>query len=169
MNFEKAKLSQFQKKDILPALITILEAVSGEKYVCKYANKMRDNDEYSPLIISYNVTYIAPKELDDNFYHISDNGNTKVTYPISKREKIVFINDDCINDGVISFYDTEGNRSVEEGTNSCVYTFVDCLMEYRRENGEKEMGYNEIMEKALQFVEKYKPIQENDIAKQKRK
>lgn len=152
--------SNFNLNMIGNFLSKLLSVTQGREYEFKCTNNYIETIVYqSPFPRSekcfYNVYYLIPK------LSLEPPREEKITYGVEKSffdvnsEVIVLRKDNMINkrNNDISFYDKNGNKSINTKNIDVVYQFINELINYRIENNTDEIPTLEIDD----FIQKYSP------------
>lgn len=152
--------SNFNLNMIGNFLSKLLSVTQGREYEFKCTNNYIETIVYqSPFPRSekcfYNVYYLIPK------LSLEPPREEKITYGVEKSffdansEIIVLRKDNMINkrNNDISFYDKNGNKSINTKNIDVVYQFINELINYRIENNTDEIPTLEIDN----FIQKYSP------------
>lgn len=152
--------SNFNLNMIGNFLSKLLSVTQGREYEFKCTNNYIETIVYqSPFPRSekcfYNVYYLIPK------LSLEPPREEKITYGVEKSffdvnsEVIVLRKDNMINkrNNDISFYDKNGNKSINTKNIDVVYQFINELINYRIENNVDEIPTFEIDN----FIQKYSP------------
>ena len=152
--------SSFNLNAIRDYLSKLLSVTQSREYEFKCTNNYIETIVYqSPFPRSekcfYNVYYLIPK------LSLEPPREEKITYGVEKSffdvnsEVIVLRKDNMINkrNNDISFYDKNGNKSINTKNIDAVYQFINELINYRIENNVDEIPAFEIDN----FIQKYSP------------
>lgn len=152
--------SNFNLNMIGNFLSKLLSVTQGREYEFKCTNNYIETIVYqSPFPRSekcfYNVYYLIPK------LSLEPPREEKITYGVEKSffdvnsEIIVLRKDNMINkrNNDISFYDKNGNKSINTKNIDVVYQFINELINYRIDNNVDEIPDFEIDN----FIQKYSP------------
>lgn len=152
--------SNFNLNMIGNFLSKLLSVTQGREYEFKCTNNYIETIVYqSPFPRSekcfYNVYYLIPK------LSLEPPREEKITYGVEKSffdansEIIVLRKDNMINkrNNDISFYDKNGNKSINTKNIDVVYQFINELINYRIDNNVDEIPTLEIDN----FIQKYSP------------
>lgn len=151
--------SNFNLNMIGNFLSKLLSVTQGREYEFKYTTNYIETIVYqSPFPRSekcfYNVYYLIPK------LSLEPPREEKITYGVEKsffdkNSEIIVLKKENINnkDNNISFYDKNGNKSINTKNIDVVYQFINELINYRIENNTDEIPTLEIDN----FIQKYSP------------
>ena len=158
--------SRFPRKDIIGALLYILNSIYGKEFAYHYAETLTTTNSFG---LDHGVGIIAPKDICDTFVK----KETYVVEPITMYNK-EYLDDmvliqrhriPVVTDNDITFYFLDGSKTVDQKKYDCIYEFIDCLVDYRWVYEKDTITKDEIMDAAKKFVEIYNKDEKGKILK----
>ena len=165
------EFSKFDRVAIIDAIIDTLNVIENDEFECLEVSSYHYLDDPFDIVSRDKMFLLTSKSIMEE----SDFSDIKsIGIPRDKEDKFIFIkkkNSPLLNNSVIAFYDSRGDKTIDFKEYDYIYDLINHLINFRYNyKGSEELTDSEYVDETKSFIEHYafKEYIKNNIAQKKK-